>query len=53
VQGAGEEILVQVVDVDTPGGEELRILFALDTSSQDAAGHEFPFTLRWLRCCRR
>jgi hypothetical protein len=53
VQRTGEEFFVQVVDVDAPGGEELRILFALDTSSQDAAGHEFPFTLRCLRCCRR
>ncbi len=45
VQGTGEQFLVQVVDVHAAGGEELGIFLALNSGSQDAAGHVCP--LRW------
>ena len=45
VQGAAEQVVLEVVDVHAAGGEELGVFLALNSGPQDAAGHVCPLVV--------
>ncbi len=51
MEGAGQQFLVEVVDVHAAGGEELGVLLALYSGPQDAAGHVCPLVLSVRAVC--